>query len=101
MKKERIVLGVTGRNQHQLREKIDDLDRLGITRAAVFLEFLTKKHRDKVYRRLLKSNIKDIAIQISERTNSYLLDLRGKTFILSKKQIENCAIIRCSAYQYR
>ena len=36
-----------------------------------------------------KSNIKDIAIQVSERSNSYLLDLRGKTFILSKKQIEN------------
>ena len=35
-----------------------------------------------------KSNIKDIATQISERTNSFMLDLRGKTFILSKKQIE-------------
>ena len=35
-----------------------------------------------------KSNIKEIALQISERSNSYLLDLRGKTFILSKKKIE-------------
>jgi len=34
-----------------------------------------------------KSNIKDIAAQVSERSNSFLLDLRGKTFILSKKQI--------------
>ncbi len=35
-----------------------------------------------------KSNIKEIATQVSERTNSYLLDLRGKTFIISKTQIE-------------
>lgn len=35
-----------------------------------------------------KSNIKDIATQVSERSHSYLLDLRGRTFILSKKQIK-------------
>ena len=35
-----------------------------------------------------KSNIRDIANQISEHTDSYLIDLRGKTFILSKEQIK-------------
>jgi len=35
-----------------------------------------------------KSNIKDIASQVSERSHSYLLDLRGRTFILSKKPIK-------------
>jgi len=35
-----------------------------------------------------KANIKDIANQVSERSNSYLLDLRGRTFILSKKPIK-------------
>jgi len=35
-----------------------------------------------------KSNIKDIATQVSERSHSYLLDLRGRTFILSKKPIK-------------
>ena len=35
-----------------------------------------------------KSNIKDIAAQVSERSHSYLVDLRGRTFILSKKPIK-------------
>lgn len=35
-----------------------------------------------------RSNIKDIATQVSERSHSYLLDLRGRTFILSKKPIK-------------
>lgn len=35
-----------------------------------------------------KSNIKAIATQISELTDSHLIDLRGKTFILSKQQIK-------------
>ena len=35
-----------------------------------------------------KSNIKEIAQQVAENTGSYLLDVRGKTFILSKKQID-------------
>ena len=34
-----------------------------------------------------KSNIRDIAAQIAEQTGSYLIDLRGKTFILSKKTL--------------
>ncbi len=34
-----------------------------------------------------KSNIKLIASQISEATNSYLLDVRGFTFIISKSLI--------------
>jgi len=34
-----------------------------------------------------KSNIKQIAAEISEKTGFYLLDTRGKTFILSKNKI--------------
>ncbi|MFX1420075.1 MAG: YhbY family RNA-binding protein [Promethearchaeota archaeon] len=34
-----------------------------------------------------KSNIKEIAQQISKLTNSYLLDIRGKIFILSMYDI--------------
>ena len=34
-----------------------------------------------------KSNIKDIAIKISKLTNSFLLDVRGKIFILSLNPI--------------
>ena len=35
-----------------------------------------------------KSNIKDLAIEISKLTNSYLLDVRGKIFILSLNPIK-------------
>ena len=35
-----------------------------------------------------KTNIKDIAHSLAEKTHSYLLDLRGKTFIISKYQLE-------------
>ncbi len=34
------------------------------------------------------SNIKEIANQISKETNSYLIDVRGKKFILSKYPIK-------------
>ncbi|MBA7522984.1 hypothetical protein ES705_15106 [subsurface metagenome] len=35
-----------------------------------------------------KSNIKSIADQISQATDSYVLDVRGKTIIVSKHQIK-------------
>ena len=35
-----------------------------------------------------KNNIKEIASQISNLTNSYLLDVRGKIFIISKNPIK-------------
>ncbi|MFX1375532.1 MAG: YhbY family RNA-binding protein [Promethearchaeota archaeon] len=35
-----------------------------------------------------KPNIKDIAVEISKITNSYLLDIRGKVFILSTNPIK-------------
>lgn len=35
-----------------------------------------------------KTNIKDIAQQITLKTGSHLNDIRGKTFIISKDQIE-------------
>ena len=34
-----------------------------------------------------KTNIRNIAEQVSNSTNSYLLDIRGKTIIISKKKI--------------
>lgn len=35
-----------------------------------------------------KSNIKEIAIEVSKLTNSYLIDVRGRIFILSLKKFE-------------
>ena len=36
----------------------------------------------------MESNIKEIAYNISKNTESYLLDVRGFTFIISKNPIE-------------
>ena len=36
-----------------------------------------------------KSNIKNLAKQITDSTDSYLLDLRGKIFIISSTKIKN------------
>ncbi|MHA2394113.1 MAG: YhbY family RNA-binding protein [Promethearchaeota archaeon] len=36
-----------------------------------------------------KLNIKELATKISKLTNSYLIDVRGKVFILSLKPIKN------------
>ncbi|TFG30250.1 MAG: hypothetical protein EU532_01305 [Promethearchaeota archaeon] len=38
-----------------------------------------------------KDNIRDIAIQVANMTNSYLLDVRGRIFIISKKPIKKTA----------
>jgi RNA-binding protein YhbY len=35
-----------------------------------------------------KDNIKEIANEIAEKTNSFLIDLRGRVFIISKKPIK-------------
>jgi len=34
-----------------------------------------------------KDNIREIARMVAEKTNSYLIDLRGRVFIISKKPI--------------
>ncbi len=35
-----------------------------------------------------KSNIKEIAIEVSKQSNSHLIDVRGRTFILSLEKFE-------------
>ena len=38
---------------------------------------------------LSQSNTKDLAVQIAKSTNSYILDIRGRTVIISKRQPKN------------
>jgi len=53
---------------------------------------LLKKHKIikiKVLKSALTNNsLKELAEKLSERTNSYILDVRGKKFILSKEPLE-------------
>lgn len=56
----KILLGITGKTPFQLQEKIIDLQKYKIKKAALFLEFLTKNQRIEVYNFLLGSNLKEI-----------------------------------------
>lgn len=62
MSSKKILIGLTGRNEKEIIEKINQADKLGITTAALFLEFLPKKQRKKVYSELLKSKIKKLPV---------------------------------------
>ena len=68
------------------------LGKKGITEEYIIhLEKLLKKYKIIKIKMLksiaTKTNIRSIAEQISNSTNSYLLDIRGKTIIISKKKI--------------
>jgi RNA-binding protein YhbY len=56
-------------------------------------EFLLKRYKVIKIKALktiaTKLNIKELATKISKLTNSYLIDVRGKVFILSLKPIKN------------
>ncbi|MFH1327165.1 MAG: hypothetical protein ABIH59_03500 [archaeon] len=56
----RILLGITGKNPQQLQNKIAEAEKLKIKRIAIFLEFLNKIQRKKIYSTLLSSKIKKI-----------------------------------------
>ena len=59
-KKERILLGITGRNVNELKTKIKELEKLKIRKASLFLTFLNKKEKKETYEVLLDSGIKKI-----------------------------------------
>ena len=46
MNSKRILVGLTGMNEKEVIKKIKDCDKLGITRAALFLEIVEKAARD-------------------------------------------------------
>jgi len=62
MDSNRLLIGLTGRNGKEVIKKINQAEELGITRAALFLEMVSPKGRKKVYKLLLKSNIKDLPL---------------------------------------
>jgi len=57
-----IIVSITGKDKNACIEKINEINNLGITEVGLFLEFLNKEQKEKVYAELLKSKIKSIPL---------------------------------------
>ncbi len=62
MKKYKIILSITGDNYEECLSKIVELDKFKIEEAALFIQRLKKREREKVYIALKKSDIKSIPL---------------------------------------
>jgi hypothetical protein len=62
MKKYKIIISITGNNARESLAKIKEIEKFGLTEAALFLECLSKNDRAKVYAALEKSGIKNIPL---------------------------------------
>ena len=74
-----ILISITGRNGNDWEEKILELEKLKITRCALFIEFFNKIERGKIYSALLSSNIKEIPFvhsrdDMSKEEFTFLID---------------------------
>lgn len=58
--KSEILVGITGRNLEEFKDKLEEVDALKIKRVSIFLEFFNKDKRKKLYKALKKSGIKEI-----------------------------------------
>lgn len=57
---ERILLSITGETSADWKSKLDEINKLGIDKIAVFLERFDKKERENLYPFLLKSTVKSV-----------------------------------------
>lgn len=60
MKKSEILVSITGQTKKDWQSKLREIEKFGITRIALFLEFYTAKQRKEIYGVLLNSPIKSI-----------------------------------------
>lgn len=57
-----LLVGITGKNVEELKEKIIEIEKFGIKRVSVFLTFLNPTAKRKIYELLLSSKIKEIPL---------------------------------------
>lgn len=58
----KLLVGITGKTSEEIIEKINECNKLGVKEASLFLEFLDKDQKEKVYRALSDSKIKSIPL---------------------------------------
>jgi hypothetical protein len=57
-----ILVGITGKNIQELKEKIIEIEKFKIKKISLFLTFLNPIEKNKIYELLLSSNIKEIPL---------------------------------------
>ncbi len=60
--KKRILVSITGKTDREWQNKMKEINRLKIPRVALFLEFFNRTQKKKIYRALLRSQIKEIPL---------------------------------------
>ncbi len=98
MKKRRnneILVGITGRNVGELKNKILEADKFKIRKVALFLEILNETEKLEVYELLLSSNIKEIPL-VHIRNDMKKEELE----FLSKNFKTKCFTIHESSFKY-
>jgi hypothetical protein len=95
MNSKRLLIGLTGRNGKEVIKKIKDADKLGITRAALFLEMVKKNERKEVYSALEKSKIKSLPL-VHIRNGMHKDELK----LLEKKYKSKCLTIHENSFKY-
>jgi len=75
----KILIGITGSKENHWRSKMEEIDKYKITEVSLFLERFREKQRDKIYKALLKSSIKEIPLVHIRH------DMKKKELIFLKK----------------
>lgn len=78
--KRKLLLSITGRTKKDWQNKLNECEKLGIKRVALFLEIYSKKQRQEIYSALLNSNIKKIPF-VHARND---MDLEEFKFLIKK-----------------
>ena len=58
----KLLVSITGREEKDWKEKLEEINMLEIKEVALFLELYTKKQRQKIYKALLDSKIESIPL---------------------------------------
>ncbi len=100
----KILLGLTGKTSDEIMEKISDCNNRYIKEASLFLEFLEKPEKEKVYSALLNSKIKSIPLvhirhdMFSEELGFLKTKFKTKYFTLHEINFQHDDILRWKGF---
>lgn len=60
--KNKILVSITGKEEKEWQDKLQEIEKLGIKECALFLELYKKEEKQKIYKALLQSPIKNIPL---------------------------------------
>lgn len=91
----RILISITGRTTADWKNKLLEIEKYKLTKIALFLEFYSKKERQKIYEALLSSNIKKIPVVHARNDMS-----KDEFAFLKKKFKTKCFTIHENGFKY-